>query len=1019
MTYQRRHNIATLVSKRIPANIEHDTDASLTISVSTQQGPLHVTNVYSPPKDKLQEIKELLKPNDSRAGYEHLLAGDFNAPHTAWGYHRNTTKGSRLLRLLHEAEYTVHNDFSEYTRLGNSVERDTNPDLTVSTRQLNIQWSHTQEYFGSDHAVIQVIIHATAKRLKWKKQHITDWYKYRLDRQGCDPPTIDAWTEEIKQAKNKHTKAYSQTEDQPAADKHISHCWEARTALVKRWKKNKTNRKLRKRINQLNKHIQTYSAQLRHEQWMETCEQLQGTLSTGKTWRILRALINPDATKTMTQHKLQALMKEHENDPDKLIESIKDTYIPAPRQPQYAEYTGAPNKDIDEKFDMTELKRALSHCKGNKAPGPDAITSVHLRNLAEEDLSALLREINSMWLGQQPLAKQWKIGNMIFIPKPGKPIRLANLRPITLTSNAGKIMERMALYRLQDHLEKKGALPYNMVGYRANVSTQDALLQIYEDITKEPSNSQLKAILAIDLKKAFDNVDHDSMLEELAKTDCGARLYNYVRDFLRDRVLTVGIGEHTSEEFPHPQRGIPQGSVLSPTLFNLAMLKVHRALESVPDIRHTLYADDVTVWVNTGSPGHIQDLLQQALDATEAAAVRIGLNCSVEKTELLAVHSHRWKPPELRLLLNGHTVVPGKHIKVLGLPLQSDGGGHMAVNNIIRQGEQILHMFRRISNKNRGLLEDDLLRLRDALITSKIRYQIPYVNLNRTQENKLNTLLRKATKIALGVPLCASTKLLLDTGTINTLQEVLAVHRHNQLDRLRKSPQGQDILRAAGYNPLRTPTGELAILPPELSNLIQTAPIPRNMDKERNPARRLIRAKFYAKKATRDAHQIHVYTDAAVQGYSYGIAFTSSSGQEGTNQGNGYSVEEAEATAIAWAAACTATQHTLTNIYTDCKKVCTLLTQGFIPKPALEELKHLKGTIRVHWVPGHTGLAGNERANLLAREALLRAPANCGQTQKPVTPPKLQLKGPLTPIFVPDIIVPFASFTCHDVMRKV
>lgn len=138
MTYQRRHNIATLVSKRIPANIEHDTDASLTISVSTQQGPLHVTNVYSPPKDKLQEIKELLKPNDSRAGYEHLLAGDFNAPHTAWGYHRNTIKGSRLLRLLHEAEYTVHNDFSEYTRLGNSVERDTNPDLTVSTRQLNI-----------------------------------------------------------------------------------------------------------------------------------------------------------------------------------------------------------------------------------------------------------------------------------------------------------------------------------------------------------------------------------------------------------------------------------------------------------------------------------------------------------------------------------------------------------------------------------------------------------------------------------------------------------------------------------------------------------------------------------------------------------------------------------------------------------------------------------------------------------------------------------------------------------------
>lgn len=92
---------------------------------------------------------------------------------------------------------------------------------------------------------------------------------------------------------------------------------------------------------------------------MEMYEQLQGTLSTGKTWWILRALINPDVTKTMKQHKLQALTKELEYDLDKLVRSIRHT----------SQHLDSHNRlriracqmKTNEKFDMTELKRTLSH----------------------------------------------------------------------------------------------------------------------------------------------------------------------------------------------------------------------------------------------------------------------------------------------------------------------------------------------------------------------------------------------------------------------------------------------------------------------------------------------------------------------------------------------------------------------------------------------------------------------------------------------------------------------------------
>lgn len=107
---------------------------------------------------------------------------------------------------------------------------------------------------------------------------------------------------------------------------------------------------------------------------------------------------------------------------------------------------------------------------------------------------------------------------MVFIPKPGKKIAVSNLRPITLTSNVGKLMERMVLRRLQNHLEEMNIIPFNIIGFRQHLSTQDALLALHEEVTAEPSSAQLKAILAVDLKKAFDYIDHDAILEELTAT---------------------------------------------------------------------------------------------------------------------------------------------------------------------------------------------------------------------------------------------------------------------------------------------------------------------------------------------------------------------------------------------------------------------------------------------------------------------------------------------------------------------
>lgn len=388
---------------------------------------------------------------------------------------------TRIAKHTTARHYVLHNDLLEPTRHGNSVERDTSPDLTFATAGLQVRWSNTREHLGSDHNIILLEVDFTPPRIKWRQQHITDWDKMRKDRIEVKAADITEWTEQIQQCKKKHTKSPTQHEGEPATDKHLLHCWEAREALIKRWKRNKTNRSLRKRISELNAHIQDYTNQLLKKQWTDLCNSLQGQLSVKKTWQLIRHLLNPTTSKNSNTQKIAQLINEHD-DPQKLLEELKMKYIPQSDNPKYENYNGPENEVLDEPFTLSELKSAMQDCKHAKTPGPDQITNPCLRNLSDEDQEWLLQQINNIWKGKTPLPPEWKTGTMIFIPKPGKAINTSNLRPITLTSNVGKLLERMVLRRLQNHLEEHQHIPFNLLGFRPKLSTQDILLALYEEV---------------------------------------------------------------------------------------------------------------------------------------------------------------------------------------------------------------------------------------------------------------------------------------------------------------------------------------------------------------------------------------------------------------------------------------------------------------------------------------------------------------------------------------------------------
>ncbi|KAL1481157.1 hypothetical protein MTO96_050413 [Rhipicephalus appendiculatus] len=201
------------------------------------------------------------------------------------------------------ASYQLLNDPNAPTRNGTSSQRDKNPDLafisTVSALR-GVTWRNTGETLRSDHCILEITIPIAESTQRAQQQQIVDWHEYRKKLEDNVTETIEdieAWTNML----NATTKDATQTiEAEPEAtmlDSRLAHLMEARNSLRRRWKRQRHNRKLRKRIAQLNRDIEYHRAVLCRQQWHAVCQEADGQLHKGKTWRLLRHLLNDQTTK--------------------------------------------------------------------------------------------------------------------------------------------------------------------------------------------------------------------------------------------------------------------------------------------------------------------------------------------------------------------------------------------------------------------------------------------------------------------------------------------------------------------------------------------------------------------------------------------------------------------------------------------------------------------------------------------------------------------------------------------------
>lgn len=364
--------------------------------------------------------------------------------------------------------------------------------------------------------------------------------------------------------------------------------------------------------------------------------------------------------------------------------------------------------DNVELFTTREVLQASALMKPKKSPGPDRILPESVKTAAEVNPQAMAKVMNNLLLTQS-FPACWKTANVCLLPKE-KP---NTYRPICLIDTLGKFYEILIRERLEKELDQKEILSNSQYGFRKGRST----VQAVNEVVRLTEGGKWTAAIMIDVKNAFNTAVWSIIVEKLRKASISKYLLNIITDYLTNRAINIGKDERLGVTM-----GVPQGSVLGPTLWNVLYNDVLK-LEMEDGCKVIAYADDLALTVAAESASRLIQNANHSLGQISAWMEDHKLQLAPEKTEAVILNGGRdrgW----ITFRLNGVEIVPAKHVKYLGIWLDSRRNFGEHVKRTVNKTGKTIAALNKIMPNIRGPRYNKRVVL-NGVVQSTILYGAP------------------------------------------------------------------------------------------------------------------------------------------------------------------------------------------------------------------------------------------------------------------------------------------------------
>ena len=265
------------------------------------------------------------------------------------------------------------------------------------------------------------------------------------------------------------------------------------------------------------------------------------------------------------------------------------------------------------------------------------------------------------------------------------------------------------------------------------------IVNLESSINKSYSNKESTLTIFLDIEKAYDMIWRKIIIIKLQKMGIYGRITHWINNFLTDRTIQVRINDTLSEE-KIIENGVPQGSVIIPFLFNIAINDLPECLDNV---QVSQYADDIAIWKSNRNIPYLEKKIQQNINNINNWCEKWGFKLSIPKA-IAVLFTHN-KNTKISIHIQNHIIQGLPSAKFLGIIFDSKLTWEQHIENIINECKKRLNLLRCICGNSWGTDCKTLYQFYNALIKPVLEYGCEaFDSASDSLKQKLNSIQYRA-----------------------------------------------------------------------------------------------------------------------------------------------------------------------------------------------------------------------------------------------------------------------------------